>query len=56
MPCVYNLEGSEHRASDCEASIAVTSEAARLDAWRKKGAYGKGQNFVVHVNRSVSRR
>lgn len=44
------------RAAGFEASLQIASEQQRLDAWRKKGAYGKGHNFVVHVNRSDQRR
>lgn len=45
-------ELATERAAGFEASLEVASEQQRLAAWRKKGAYGKGHNFVVHVNRS----
>lgn len=47
---------SDKRVEAFERKVTLANEEQRLDAWRKKGAIGKGHNFVIHVNYSESRR
>lgn len=47
---------SDRRVEAFERKVTLANEEQRLDAWRKKGAIGKGHNFVIHVNYSEARR
>ena len=52
----FTRPDSNKRVEAFERKVTLANEEQRLDAWRKKGAIGKGHNFVIHVNYSEARR
>jgi hypothetical protein len=52
----FSRPDSDRRVEVFERKVTLANEEQRLDAWRKKGAIGKGHNFVIHVNYSEARR
>lgn len=50
-----DAELATKRAAGFEAPLQIASEQQRLNTWRRKGAYGKGHKFIVHVKRSDQR-
>ena len=52
----FSRPDSDRRMEVFERKVTLANEEQRLDVWRKKGAIGKGYNFVIYVNYSKARR